>query len=437
MPLTAPPSNADLRARLSELRAERNRADRHHEVCRQAALDYDGTDLQHSPEFRRLEEATRERDRIVGEIALLEAQEQHGLHQINNGDGARTSVDSFMNDPNAIEDLRQRAHSPNAVGDIGVGTLVSRDEWVARHGRAAAADWRVGGDDWHPSRLAVSEIDTPLTADSRSRFYGIAPQIKRPLTLLDVISTQPMDTGSFDYEREGGLLTGPAETAEGAIAPPADITLTPATATARSISAYIKGRRQQLADVATLGTVLNTRLLYAVQLRLEGQVLSGDGAGENLLGILNTSGIGAPASGAGDSNNADLVANGIAAVMAAGAVPTAVVLNPNDAIKMAKAKAGGSGERLDSPGAWSAALLSSLWGVAAVLNLGMPAGQALVGDWTIGATLFVREGVNVRVSDSDQDDFLRQRVAFLGTGRWALAVWSSACFAKVTLSFAA
>jgi HK97 family phage major capsid protein len=63
----------------------------------------------------------------------------------------------------------------------------------------------------------------------------------------------------------------------------------------------------------------------------------------------------------------------------------------------------------------------------------MPAGQALVGDFANGATLFVREAVNVRTSDADQDDFVRNRLTMLGEGRFGLAVWQPAAFTLVHL----
>jgi hypothetical protein len=372
--------------------------------------------------------------RLERELALVEAEEKAALRGIDTV-GTAGYGPSFMQDSAALEDLRQRVHGPTPLGDINLGTLISRDRLVARWGQVAAADWRVADSGFGAPHLAVSELETPNTAASRSRFYDIVPQLRRPLTLLDVIPTQPMDVGSFDYEREEGSLATAAEKAEGAVAAQADMVLTPATATAKTISHYYKTRREQLADMATLASVLNTRLTYGVRLRLEGQILSGDGIGENLLGVLNTSGIGAPVSGAGDSHNTDMVARGIATVMAAGAVPTAVVLNPNNAIEMAMAKTSGSGQRLDSDGAFAAALLSQLWGVPTVLNLGIPDGTGLVADFTLGATLFVREGVNVRVSDSDQDDFIRGRTTAYGSGRFALAIWNAACFAEVPLGF--
>ncbi len=39
----------------------------------------------------------------------------------------------------------------------------------------------------------------------------------------------------------------------------------------------------------------------------------------------------------------------------------------------------------------------------------------------------------MRISDSDQDDFIRNEVTYLGEGRFGLAVYQPTAFAKVTL----
>jgi hypothetical protein len=49
-------------------------------------------------------------------------------------------------------------------------------------------------------------------------------------------------------------------------------------------------------------------------------------------------------------------------------------------------------------------------------------------------TLFVREGVQVLVSDSDSDDFLRNRITMLGETRVASAIWQPGAFAIVHLA---
>lgn len=66
-------------------------------------------------------------------------------------------------------------------------------------------------------------------------------------------------------------------------------------------------------------------------------------------------------------------------------------------------------------------------GLPLISSTVIPVGKLLVGDWSY-ATVFVREGVSVRVSDSDQDDFVRNRTTLLGEARFGLAVFAPQAF---------
>jgi hypothetical protein len=45
----------------------------------------------------------------------------------------------------------------------------------------------------------------------------------------------------------------------------------------------------------------------------------------------------------------------------------------------------------------------------------------------------MRQGVNVKTSDADQDDFIRNRVTLLAECRAAFPVWRPSAFAKAPL----
>jgi hypothetical protein len=75
----------------------------------------------------------------------------------------------------------------------------------------------------------------------------------------------------------------------------------------------------------------------------------------------------------------------------------------------------------------------TIWGLALTTSRVVPANQPLVGD-SMGCSLLVREGVNVKTSDSDQDDFVRNRVTVLAETRLAFPVWRPTSFAIATLS---
>ena len=77
---------------------------------------------------------------------------------------------------------------------------------------------------------------------------------------------------------------------------------------------------------------------------------------------------------------------------------------------------------------------NTAWGLPVVTSKALAAGTALVGAFGTCARLFIREPVAVRASDSDQDDFTRNRVTALGELRAGLAVWQPLGFTKVALA---
>ena len=419
----------DVRARARELRDRRARARDFHAQARAAAEAYSGDDLQGSEEFARLSRAVGDIDQIGHAIALVESEERFVLSQMAGLDGASDGLlgrETFLNDPQVLEELNHMAHSQARIGRRDLGLAMSRDELLASYETGSVYN--------RSTMAAAGDVSVPDPA--RTRWYGAVPELARPLTLLDLIPTAPMDAGSFDYTPVTGNLDTAAEIAEAVPKPTADVTLGDATAKAQTVAHYHKIPKPQLADVPGLQTVLTNRLVYGVNRRVESQLLSGDGTGVNLLGVLHLSGVGAPASGVGDTVNSDLVLNAKTSVTNSGGVANGIVMNPNDVSKSLKVKASGSGERLDSDGAFGA-VPTSMWGLRLVENVACPAGKAIVADWSIAVTLFVREGVHVIVSDADQDDFTRNRLTLLGEGRFAVAWWQPTAVAVVNLSFSA
>ena len=74
-------------------------------------------------------------------------------------------------------------------------------------------------------------------------------------------------------------------------------------------------------------------------------------------------------------------------------------------------------------------------------NLGVPVIQsavvpskAIVADWGRATTLYVRQGPNVKMSDSDQDDFIRNVVTVLAESRVGLAVFQPSAICEVHLA---
>lgn len=352
---------------------------------------------------------------------LETAQELHNmlLSAIDgNGNGHGRSGESFLDDPSTVTTLEQLAHSSAPIGSVMLGSFMSAEAFASSlRPRAQASD------------------DQPGLEGKRKQVWGpIVRQPYRPLTLLDLIPTGTMGGSAIEYVVElGDLDSGVAETAEGSLKPEGDVEFEEAEAPARTIATWLKQRRQVLADIPELQAVLSSRLIYKVNRRIEQQILIGDGVGQNLLGLLNQTGIGEVPNDPAIPIS-DLVLKGKTMVLMSDAVPNGIVLHPytHEALLTTKTD---TGERLDSDGAFSSDG-QVLWDLPIIDSKVIPENVALVGDFTLACTLLVREGVNVRVSDSDSDDFIRNRLTLLAEARVALPVWQPSALAEVQLAAA-
>jgi HK97 family phage major capsid protein len=426
---------AQIESNLKELREERAVKVKGRETAKEKFAATEGHDMD-SQEFKDAREAVRAVGEIDDQITDLQTAQVEILRMLgeDTGNGNKSSSNGRDDEPGGRSadgwesqslfteevkaQLSQVSGSKSRFGAIQLGTVISRD------------------------RLAADPTD-PVTGTPwmrRGTYAGVVPQIYRPLRVLDLIPIGTTDGNLVPYTQESGDLdTGAQETAEGDVKPEGDVTFTDAQALVQTIASWQKIQKQALADYAAIQSMIDFRLRYTVMRRLERQILSGDGTGTNLTGILNTSGIGSvdPDSGLPVS---ELVLTAITNIYIVGAEANGIVMYPSDwqtaLTQKAQLSPGpppvGSGDYVGGGPFMNNPLV--MWGVPVLPSPAIPSGKALVGDFAIGAQLLIREGVNVVLSDSDQDDFIRNRVTMLGEMRAALPVWRPLAFQSVDLA---
>jgi HK97 family phage major capsid protein len=411
---------ASAQRRVSSLRDQRKTA---RDERDQAKADFDaavrrgaGVD---SPEYRALEQA---RARVGAVADELENAKQGVTDLLAQMSGAPAAMADDGTGHETLASLARFAESNIRIGSVGIG------EWI---GRGQLLD-AIGSNARPFAQTGVTDV--PVTSPARREsFGGIVEAPRRRLRLLDLFPSAPLDNASMPYLREVWESgTDAAETAEGALKPATEVTFVDAEAHAETVANFTKTKRQMLADVGALAGVIKNRLTHAVLVRLENQMISGTGhANGQIDGLLGVTGVGLVEYDAAELA-ADQALEGITTVLLSDCEPNFVALNPRDWADMLKVKATGSGEYM-SAGAF-AAQAERLWNTPTVPTPAVPVGKALVGDAPRGATVLVREGVQVLVSDSDQDDFIRNVLTILGEGRFSLAVWQPQSFAVVELA---
>jgi HK97 family phage major capsid protein len=271
---------------------------------------------------------------------------------------------------------------------------------------------------------------------------GYYPLPLRPITLLDLITVGDTTSDLVEYVRQtsvtiaaGNVPEATDVTGTSGTKPQSDMAFDVVQTGVKQIAHWMAATRRALADVGQLRTIIDQVLRYGLDRRLEDQVLAGDGTGENLRGILNTTGL--QSVPAGPQSHADKVHFGITKVLLANFQATGVVMNPLDweTIRLSREDTGGPGTGAYIFGPPSQAGVETLWGRAVAQSPAIPQGTALVGDLR-AAILWVREGVQILASDSHADFFIRNLVAVLAENRAAFGVPYPQAIAEVDLAAA-
>jgi HK97 family phage major capsid protein len=281
--------------------------------------------------------------------------------------------------------------------------------------------------------LSVKAAGDPITTTqfgTRVTELALVPHVFPPATVLPLINVVNVGAGSIRYYQATMPPTGgPDWTAEAALKPEIQLRWAPVDAPVETLAEWTAVTLQALDDLPQLRSVIDFDLRRALLNKLDDSILNGNGTTPQIRGILNFAGIQTPTFVAATSP-ADMIAKGIAAVSSTGyGVPNAVVMNPADWWAVRTSKIGtppasfylwGSPTEMGTP---------NIYGLPVVSDSHMPAGFALVGDFSY-ATFYQRMGVTFIVGLKN-DDLIRNITTIVCELRGTLAVTRPGAFAKV------
>jgi HK97 family phage major capsid protein len=252
----------------------------------------------------------------------------------------------------------------------------------------------------------------------------------REFTLEELLTTIPATSMAIDYVREtppAGFTNNAAERAEGTDKPESAIVFEPKTMHVSTVAHWLKISRQLAADNAALAAYINTRMIYGVNLRVENQLIAGDGAAPNISGFATAGNFtahgytNANLTGAGLLNNRfDLIGKICGDLAAADYPADVIIVNPTDWWTMRLQKEAGSGAYIMGPP--SAVVAPTLFGKRVVSSNAVTADTVFVMNIAQAATFYNREAVNVQLSDSDGDNFTKNLITVRAERRCALTV---------------
>jgi HK97 family phage major capsid protein len=255
---------------------------------------------------------------------------------------------------------------------------------------------------------------------------GLVEGAFRVFTIEDLLTKIPTSAPAVDWVRENVFTNAAAETAEGVQKPQSSITFAPGTMSISTIAHWIKITRQLAKDNAALAAYINRRMIYGVNLRVENQLLVGNGTSPNINGLLNAGNFtahgytDATLKAAGLTNNRfDLIGAAMGDAALNDYPADVVILNTGDWWKLRLSKDSQNRYLLGDPGS---TVVPQLFGASVVASNAMPAGKVWVGSLSQAATLWIREGVTVEMFDQDENNAQLNLITIRAERRCALTV---------------
>ncbi|MCK1401970.1 phage major capsid protein [Bradyrhizobium sp. 4] len=269
--------------------------------------------------------------------------------------------------------------------------------------------------------------------DRQAQPIGLA---RRRLRMRDVFAPGRTDKGTIEWPRQTARSNNAATVAEGALKPQSDMSFDLVNWPVKTIAHWLLASRQILDDAPALMSFIDSDLLYDLAYIEENQLLSGSGAGSDVLGVLaNATSYSPPfvPASAGNITKIDVLLLAIAQVQAMDFEPDFIAVNPLDwtDILVTKNDVGdyvGSGPM--------AAQAELLWQLPVVTTKAMTVDNFLVGPGKRGAQIFDRQEAAVEVSTEDSDNFRRNLVTVLAEERLAFVLKYPAAFVKGTFTAA-
>lgn len=272
-----------------------------------------------------------------------------------------------------------------------------------------------------------STITNAIANTYSERRPGIVEGAFRVFTIEDLLVSIPTSSNAIDWVRENVFTNAAAETAEGGQIAQSSITFTPGTMPVQNVAHFVKITRQLAMDNASLSAYINRRMIYGVNLRVESQLVSGNGTAPNLNGLINPGNFTAhgytsaslTALGLSPTNRFDLIGKMIGDCALADYPADVVVLNTADWWTLRLTKDGQGRYILGDPGS---SVPPVLFGLPVVASNAMTIGKVWVGNLAQAATLHNREGIVLDLSDSDENNFQLGLVSVRAMRRLALTV---------------
>ena len=364
---------------------------------------------------KRLQEGDKRAEALLEQIKGLKENIRDELKELGEKilDESKLNQDKFLSLEQHIVELPKK-QAPEAPLSIGQTFIKSDELKELQRTRRGTAVVRYEG---LKTTISSSTIGAGIISPTRH------PQIARPpdqeLTIRDLIPSFPTDSGTVEFVRRNAFTNAAAPQTEGSDKAESALDYELINSPVKTIAHWIPATKQVLDDWGQLAGLIDSELRAGLGLVTETQILSGDGLGQNLSGLITeATAYNTGLNGVGDTT-IDQVRHAMLQASQSNYPSEAIVLNVLDWHNIELLKDTTDRYIYGNPGSL---LGPRLWGRPVVQTNSMTAGDFLTGAFSMSATVWDRQQSTVDVSTEHSDFFVKNMVAIRAEERLALTV---------------
>ena len=362
-------------------------------------------------------------------------------------DAVKTRLDAFQTQLDAVDAKMQQRHTPGGGSEHkSLGNLFTdADEYKAA--RDAGFMGRKNVNVVLKSSAFPLERKTNITeANLGTQTTGTIPLVRLPgivgiarqaLRVRDVMNVIPQTEGSsFDFVYQATRTNLPSPQVEAVAKAQSYYNWQATSGAIRTIAHFVQVSKQSLQDIPWLRGLIDSELVYGLKVKEESEILSGDGTGVHLNGIITqaTAFDTTLLTAAAGWQRLDILRwaklqarlNGLATY-----APNAYVLHPTDLAHLDVTKDNYGHYIIGDPS--GGAQIDMVWKLPVVESDSIAAGTFLVGAFDSAADLIDRMAVSVDISFEHSTNFTENMATVLCEERIGLAVKKANAF--ITGSF--
>ena len=262
---------------------------------------------------------------------------------------------------------------------------------------------------------------------SVDRLPGIVGPQFRQLRIRDLLRSQPTTEASVDYVKvtDNGFVNATSPQVEGTTKGQSDLSLISVQSHVRTLASWVPCSKQIFQDLRGLEELINSTLLYGLKLVEERELLSGDGTGQHLLGLIpQATAFNSSLLPTGPFQQIDVIAAAIRQSERTDYAVDVIVLSVDDFWKIAGIKNSLGDYIFGNP---SSSTVPMLWGRPVAVTNSITSGSFLIG---ASSTALIRDRLEavIEISDSHADFFTANMLAIRCEERLALQVMRPAAW---------